>query len=213
MGGTQRDLSFLGDMRFRELADLELAGVSAAITTHGDAPALRVVMSGQSPYGQALAIFPNSELGDGTIEATLAGDTLPDAPTGARGFVGIAFHIGAAAEPYEVIWLRPTNGRADDQLRRNHSVQYASYPDHWWDRLREQSPGVYESYVDLVPGAATDVRITIAGTQARLYVHRAEQATLVVNDLKLGSRSGRVGIWIGAGTDAHVMCLRITPAR
>lgn len=91
-------------------------------------------------------------------------------------------------------------------------MQYAAFPDHWWDRLREGSPGVYASYVDLVPGAPTDVRITIAGTRARLSVHGAEQPTLVVNDLKLGPRRGRTGIWIGAGTEAHLMRLRITPA-
>jgi hypothetical protein len=52
----------------------------------------------------------------------------------------------------ESIYLRPTNGRADDQLRRNHSVQYDSVPDFPWFRLRKESPGVYESYTDLEAG-------------------------------------------------------------
>ena|SRR5258708_28541659 len=42
-------------------------------------------------------------------------------------------------------------GRADDQLRRNHSTQYISEPEWPWPRLRSEAPGVYESYVDLVP--------------------------------------------------------------
>jgi hypothetical protein len=46
--------------------------------------------------------------------------------------------------------LRPTNGRADDQVRRNHSTQYISYPDFPWYRLREETPGMYESYSDSI---------------------------------------------------------------
>ena len=35
-----------------------------------------------------------------------------------------AFAPGARGEWSEVFYLRPTNGRAEDQLRRNHAVQY-----------------------------------------------------------------------------------------
>jgi len=48
----------------------------------------------------------------------------------------------------EVFYLRPTNGRADDQLRRNHAVQYVSHLEFPGHRLRQESPGVYESYAD-----------------------------------------------------------------
>ena len=43
-----------------------------------------------------------------------------------------------------------------------------SHPDQPWHRLRKESPGVYESYVDLVPGEWTRVKIVVAGTTARL---------------------------------------------
>ena len=205
-------LSFLDDDDLADatLADLELHGVRAEIAIHADGvPALHLVGSGMSAYDQRLAILPYAAFGDGSIDATLSGDTLPDAAPDARGFVGVAFHVGAPGEPFEVMWLRPTNGRADDQLRRNHAVQYAAYPNHWWDRLRRESPGVYESYVDLVPGALTAVRIAIAGERARLYVGQYEQPVLLVNDLKLGSRTGRAAIWIGDGTDAWVSRARV----
>ena len=48
-----------------------------------------------------------------------------------------------------------------------------SHPDHPWHRLRKESPGVYESYVDLVPGEWTRVKIVVTGATARLYVHGA----------------------------------------
>jgi hypothetical protein len=89
---------------------------------------------------------------DGTIEADVAGAPRPGAPADARGFIGIDFHGQEHGARTESIYLRPTNGRADDQLRRNHSVQYDSVPDFPWFRLRKESPGVYESYTDLEAG-------------------------------------------------------------
>jgi hypothetical protein len=131
--------------------------------------------------------------------------------TGARGFVGVAFRLRKDPLRYECFYLRPTNGRAEDQLRRNHSTQYISHPDHPWDRLRKENPGVYESYVDLVPGEWTRVKIVVSGTEARLFVHGAEQPSLIVKDLKLGVSEGAVALWIGPGTEAHFTGLRIEP--
>jgi hypothetical protein len=110
-------------------------------------------------------------------------------------------------------YLRPTIGRADVQLRRNHTTQYISQPDHPWHRLRKENPGLYESYVDLVPGEWTRVKIVVSGTTARLYVHGAEQPSLIVNDLKLEASEGAVALWIGPGTEAHFANLRVEPRR
>ena len=79
----------------------------------------------------------------------LAGFPGPGSSDTARGFIGVAFRSTPAAKALECFYLRPTNGRADDQLRRNHSTQYVSEPDYGWPRLRSETPGVYESYVDL----------------------------------------------------------------
>jgi hypothetical protein len=103
------------------------------------------------------------------------------------------------------------NGRAEDQLQRNHSEQYVSHPEFPWNRLRQESPGVYESYVDLVPGEWTKVRIVVSGREARLFVHGADQPCLIVKDLKLGASKGAGALWIGPGTEAHFADLRVTP--
>ena len=155
-----------------------------------------------------LAVLKGSTFKDGTIEVDLAGAPEAGAFEGARGFVGIAFRLNG--DKYECFYLRPTNGRSDDQLRRNHSTQYVSEPAFPWQKLRQDSPGVYESYVDLEPGAWTKVKIVVAGTKARLFVHDAPQPALVVNDLKLGETQGAVALWIGPGTEAHFSNLRIT---
>jgi hypothetical protein len=112
---------------------------------------------------------------------------------------------------YDALYLRPTNGRADDQVRRNHSVQYISHPDWPWFRLRKETPGQYESYVDLVPGEWTKVKIEVRGVQARLYVHDQFQPTLIVNDLKTGAKArGDVALWLDLGTVAHFRNLTVT---
>ena len=151
-----------------------------------------------------LAIIQDLEFSNGVIEAEIAGAPAPGAGEGARGFVGIAFRVQKDAKTYDGFYLRPTNGRAEDQERRNHSVQYISHPMWPWARLRKETPGRYESYVDLVSGEWTKIKIEVRGEHARLYVHEQPQPTLIVNDVKSGAQGkGGVALWIGPGTIAH----------
>jgi hypothetical protein len=146
---------------------------------------------------------------DGVIEADVMGELDHDAPTFARAFVGIAFRIGDGK--FENIYLRPTNGVADDQVRRNHSVQYFSFPDYPFDRLRRESPERYETAADIAPGRWTHMKIEVAGDKARLFLDHRVTPSLIVNDLKLGAaQHGAVGIWIETATVAHFRRLRIT---
>ena len=157
-----------------------------------------------------LAILPRTEFEDGSIEVDLAGEPAVGAAAGARGFAGVAFRVAPDGPRFECIYLRPTNGRADDQVRRNHSTQYISYPDFPWSRLRKEFPEKYESYVDLVPGEWTKMKIEVRGDKARLYVHDAPQPVLVVNDLKQGQGQGQIALWVGAGTVAHFANVRVS---
>ncbi|PYX51652.1 MAG: hypothetical protein DMG79_02660 [Acidobacteria bacterium] len=161
-----------------------------------------------TPPDDMLAILKASSFKDGVIEAQVAGSPLPGAPSDARGFIGIAFRVQDDSH-YECFYIRPTNGRAEDQLRRNHSAQYVSAPDYPWFRLRKENPGAYESYVDLESGAWTRLKIVVTGAQARLYVNGAEQPALIVNDLKLGETHGRVALWADPTTDAYFSNLTI----
>ena len=165
-----------------------------------------------------LIILNQTAFQDGVIEIELTGEPGPNAGEGARGFVGVAFRVvpeaakdaANVAAKYECFYLRPTNGRADDQVRRNHSVQYVSFPDFPWNRLRQEFPEKYESYVDLMPGEWTKMKIEVRGDKARLYVHDAPQPVLVVNDLKHGPSQGQLALSIGPGTIAHFADLRVS---
>jgi hypothetical protein len=161
---------------------------------------------------EQLARIKDVEFSNGVIEVELAGAPAPDAPAGARGFVGIAFRLQPDNAAYDAFYLRPTNGRADDQERRNHSAQYISHPAWTWSRLRKETPSKYESYVDLVPGVWTKITIDVRGNVAKLFVHDNQQPTLIVNDVKSGAQAkGGVALWIDAGTVAHFRDLRVTP--
>ena len=159
---------------------------------------------------QQFAKIKDLEFSDGVIEVELAGAPAPDAPSGARGFVGIAFRLQPDNQTYDAFYLRPSNGRADDQERRNRSVQYISLPEWPWFRLRKETPAKYEAYVDLEPGAWTKVKIEVRGSQARLFVHDNEQPTLIVNDVKTGAQGkGAVALWLDMGTVAHFRNLTV----
>jgi hypothetical protein len=189
------------------LSELELCNVEAELVSYQGRQAVRLIEQGEADC--AIAILTESDFRDGVIETEIAGMPRRDAPQDMRGFVGIAFRVQPHGSRFECFFLRPTNGRADDQLRRNHSTQYISYPDYPWYRLREEAPGVYESYTDLVPGAWMPVKIVVSGTRAVLYVNRAEQPCLIVNDLKLGESRGQIALWIGSGTEAYFSTLEI----
>ncbi len=159
--------------------------------------------------GGGIVLLEGSKFHNGTIEIDVAGMAQANAPALARGFVGIAFRVPPDASRYDYAYIRPTNGRAEDQERRNHSTQYASFPDNEWLKLRTESPGKYESYTDLIPGEWTHLKIEVDGTKMRFYVNGAIEPTLLVNDLKLGDRSGAVALWIGVGTKAYFANLRL----
>jgi hypothetical protein len=191
---------------------LELHNVKAEAVNYQGREAVRVTDAAAADVDDAgrLAIIPGTSLQDGTIEVNLSGDTTADASAQARGFVGIAFRVSGDRTHFECFYLRPKNGRSEDQLQRNHSTQYISVPGFPWNKLRAESPGKYESYVDLVAGQWTKVRIQVSGTSARLYVNGAAQPVLIVNDLKQPPVKGAIALWVGPGTIAHFSGLKVS---
>jgi len=158
--------------------------------------------TGQAP-AEKYAVIEGVEFGNGVIEAEIAGAPAPGAFEGARGFVGVAFRLQSNGA-YDAFYLRPTNGRAEDQERRNHATQYISHPDWTWSRLRKETPSKYEAYVDIQPDTWTKIKIEVKGDHARLFVNDQQQPTLIVNDVKTGAQAkGGVALWIDSGTIAH----------
>jgi hypothetical protein len=201
--------SYAPSLSAQNAAQLAGKNVSIAQTSYKGRNAVQIIAAPQAANATSYAAIKDASFRDGTIEIDLAGQPAAGAGSGARGFIGIAFRIQGDGS-YEYIYLRPTNGRADDQVRRNHSTQYSSYPNFDFARSRQEAPEKYESYVDLEPGVWTKYKIEVDGRKARLYVNGTEQPCLIINDLKLEPREGGVALWVGPGTEGYFSNLKIT---
>src|SRR5687767_9265210 len=113
------------------LASFEPVNTSLKLVKYRGRDAVYLGPTGSSDT-HMLALLKGRQFTNGTIEVDLAGAPRADAPPDSRGFVGVAFHVEGDRARYECFYLRPTNGRADDQLRRNHTTQYVSHPEHPW---------------------------------------------------------------------------------
>jgi len=205
---------FAQDRRF-ENYDLEPVLVNMSVTNIDGKKVVRVTRD-TATKGSDLPTFVRlnntDDFSNGTIEVMLLSRLLPTADPNARGFIGLAFRINKDNSRFESIYIRPTNGRAEDQLRRNHSTQYFSYPDYKFDRLRKESEGKYESYADMGLNEWIKIKIVVKDAQARLYLNNYPQPVLIVNDLKLGtSNSGAIGLWVDTGTDAFFRDIKVMP--
>jgi hypothetical protein len=128
----------------------------------------------------------------GTIEVDLRGKDVFQ-----RSFIGIAFH-GVDTTTCDVVYFRPFNFRAEDPVRRIHSVQYVSEPDFPWHKLRESKPGVYEKGIEPAPSPREwlHARIVVGEKEINVYVNHASKPSLTVTKLN-NRKDGLIGFWNG----------------
>ncbi len=182
--------------------------------THKGKDAVKIFSTDKvSDYKNKVKILPikgTENFKNGTIEIEVAGDLSPDAGEQSRGFVGIAFRV-LNNKTYEYFYVRPSNGRADDQFRRNHSVQYSSMPDYPWMRLRKEEPSKYETYADMALGEWLKIRIEVDGENADIFINDAKYPTMIVNDIKSGAdQTGCLALWLEPSTTAYFRNLKVT---
>jgi hypothetical protein len=144
------------------------------------------------------------DFGDGSIELEVMGRLLPNAPDSARAFIGLAFHINSDDSKFEGIYLRPTNAVAENQIRRNRSVQYFSYPDFKFNHSRKTNPGEFETYADIAPNEWIKMKVVVRGDNAKLYINGSQNPSLIVNKMKMGAnQTGGLGLWVDIGTEGY----------
>jgi len=146
----------------------------------------------------------NVAFGEGTIELEVMGKLLPNAPDSARAFIGLAFHINSDDSKFEGIYLRPTNAVAENQIRRNRSVQYFSYPAFKFNHSRKTNPGEFETYADIAPNEWIKMKVVVRGDNAKLYINGSQNPSLIVNKMKMGAnQTGGLGLWVDIGTEGY----------
>jgi len=194
-----------------EKNELDAIKVSMSVERLSGKKAIRVIKDSTVKESDAPTFvrIKGIEFGNGFIEVKVLSRLVKNAPEFSRGFIGIAFRINDSNSKFECIYLRPTNGRADDQLRRNHSIQYFSFPDYKFDQLRKEAPGEYESYADMTLNEWIKLKIEVRGSQAKLFINDNKQPSLIVNDLKHGDSRGTIGLWVDIGTEGFFTDLKI----
>lgn len=195
-----------------EKKNLTPVGVNLSISPVAGRKALRITKNPEvTLVDQPTFVRINGvDFKDGTIEISVLSKLLPDAPELARGFIGIAFRINDDNSKFECIYVRPANARSDDQLRRNHTIQYFSFPDFPFSKTRQETPGKYESYADMTLNEWIKLKIAVKGPKAQLYINDSDQPFLIVNDLKHGADSkGGIGLWVDVGTDGYFSDLKV----
>jgi hypothetical protein len=198
-------------LKLDSLAGLEVDNATAVIAEHEGRRSLHLVpLPGHENADESMiAILTGSDFKDGTIEVDVAGTLRDGGPEDMRGFIGVLLRVQSRGDKAENFYIRPLNARCDDQLRRNHSIQYDSSPDYGWRRLRTESPGVYETYGDMVAGGWTHLKIEVSGVKARFYVNGASQPQLIVNDLRLGDSRGQIALWAHTTTMGYFSNLTV----
>lgn len=165
------------------------------------------VVSFDAREGAGGAWLEGIDFENGTIELLIRGKNVPQ-----RSFVGIAFR-GQDDETYDAVYFRPFNFLADNDLSRSHHVQYVSHPENPWRRLREEHTGVYENEIldPPDPDAFFKARIEIQKPHIRVFINDRTEPCLVVEELtdRVG---GRVGLWMGNGSDGAFADLVLKPA-
>ncbi|HEX4681318.1 MAG TPA: hypothetical protein VH277_01345 [Gemmatimonadaceae bacterium] len=160
---------------------------------------------------EMIAVLTNTDFENGVIEVDVSGARRAgyagDNAAAHKGHIGVSFR--QRADSSERFYVRPENSILDDQVFRNRSLQYESDPSFPFPRLRQESPGAYEAYAAMRPGAWTRLRIDVDGTKARLFVNGAAEPSLIVNDLKNGVSRGRIALWARISTDAYFSNLRV----
>jgi hypothetical protein len=145
------------------------------------------------------------EFSNGTIELDIKGKDLFQ-----QSFVGIAFH-GVDNNTLDAIYFRPFNFQSTDPVRKIHAVQYVSHPDNTWNVLREKQNGKYEKAVTPAPYGTEwfHAKIVIQFPNVKVFVNGNAEPSLNVDKLN-DRKTGKIGLWVGNGSDGDFANLQIT---
>ena len=164
-----------------------------------------------STDGPTYVKLTNVAMENGTIEVKMLSRIMENSPfPAARGFIGVAYRVDPENKNFDAIYLRPSNGRADDQLRRNHTVQYFSYPENTFSRLRKEANGLYETYADIGLNEWIDVRIEFQDEKAVLYINNQKPPSFIVTKMLGTSKTGSIALWVEIGTVGYFKDLKVT---
>jgi hypothetical protein len=149
---------------------------------------------------------------NGTIAVDVLSRLNGKGPPDARAFIGLAYRIVDPEAHFEAVYLRPLNGRKKNPPapRDRRAIQYFSYPDRKFNRLRQDYPdGHYESGADIADDEWITLQLDVDDARVRVSIDGKEELALA--DAKGTPTAGGIGLWVGMGTEGYFSNLRVTP--
>ncbi|MBL4905251.1 MAG: hypothetical protein JKZ00_04420 [Flavobacteriaceae bacterium] len=173
----------------------KIKAVNRTISLYGD-QLNAVQMNAKNSDG--LGILEDIAFEKGIIEVELLGENNPG-----KSFIGIAFNI-QNDKTYEVIYFRPFNFVAKEQIRKDHMVQYIFHPKFTWKKLRKERTEEFEDEIATPPDPDNwfKVIIDISNEQVKVYVNDLSEPVLIVERLT-SIKSKKIGIWTGFGSSGR----------
>lgn len=158
--------------------------------------------------GDGIALVEHLEFSEGEVHLEILGENNPG-----KSFVGFAFNIQNDSM-YEVIYFRPFNFVANEQIRKDHMVQYVYHPEFPWHKLRAENTGEFEDEIMSPPNPDDwfHAHIFIEKEKVRVYVNDAKEPSLVVRRLA-DPMSKKVGLWTGHNSSGRFKNLKMIPAK
>jgi hypothetical protein len=199
-------LAFSADYNLRDLAKAKKLEVFNRTLDPARADAPEGVFL-NAAANDGVAWITGVEFSAGTIQLEIKGKDQQG-----QSFVGIAFH-GQDNETFDAVYLRPFNFQSPEEARRSHSIQYISMPGHDWSRLRNDHPGKYEAGITPAPAPESWVKLklVIEGKHVSAFVNGSDNPALKV-ELLNGRLKGKVGLWVGNGSDGWFKNLEVAPS-
>jgi hypothetical protein len=160
-------------------------------------------------YARLLGI---DDFENGSIEVKMYSQIQNPSPyPPAAGFIGLYYRIQEDDSAWESIYLRTKVGRINNQMARNHAVQYFAYPDFKFQTLRDKFPaGSYEGSAPVMLNEWITMRLEINGETAEMFINDLKYSSFIVNKMLGNSKKGYVGLYVDIATTGYFKDLKVT---
>ena len=154
--------------------------------------------------GDGLGIIKGVNFDVGTIEIELKGEDIQG-----KSFVGIAFNVQNDST-YEAVYFRPFNFQSEENIRREHSLQYIYHPKHTWRFLRTNHEGQYEAEFPRRPSPEDWFRIQVKIDSRNVHVYDKVSDTKLLSVERLAEQSSdKIALWTGFNSKGAFRNLKI----
>ncbi|MEN9568798.1 MAG: hypothetical protein RL172_29 [Bacteroidota bacterium] len=169
----------------------------------------RVQATVDEPHFATIAGLDDFE--NGSIEVKMYSQLQNPAPySGIAGFIGVCFKVQQNDSAFECIYVRPKVGRIQNQLYRNHAVQYISYPQYKFDSLRKIAPYQYEGSAPVALNEWITMRIEVNGQTAEMFINNQPYSSFIVHKMLGKHTKGGIALYVDIGTIGYFKDVKIT---